>query len=287
MKKLFEGPHPYAFITILCWAPTYVFSHLAAPYFSPASLGALRYVLAAGILTCILAARRLPLPKAKDLPILALAAVFGFSLYMIVFNKGTSMVTAATSSVVIAMVPVITGILASLLFRERLKKLQWAAMVLQFAGVLVLVLTGNSFSLNEGVLWLLLCAVMLGLYNIIQRKFTREYPAFVISAVTIIFGGIELLWAMPAGIREFRAAPGIMRFYVIFMGIFSSAVAYVTWTTAFAKAEKTSEVANYMFITPLFATLLGFILNHEIPGIPTVIGGLLILSGAVLFNRNK
>lgn len=287
MKKLFDGPHPYAIITILCWAPTHVLSHLAAPYFSPASLGALRYTLAAVILASILAARRLPLPKAKDLPALALAAVFGFSLYMIIFNKGTSMVTAATSSVIIAMVPVFTEILASILFRESLKRLQLAAMALEFAGVLVLVLIGNSFSLNKGVLWLLLSALMLGSYNIIQRKFTKIYPAFVTSAVTIIFGGIELLWALPAGIREFRAAPGIMRFYVIFMGIFSSAVAYVTWTTAFAKAEKTSEVANYMFITPLFATLLGFLLNHEIPGIPTVIGGLLILCGAVLFNRNK
>ncbi len=285
MKKLFNGPHPYAFITILCWAPTFVLSHMAAPYFSPASMGALRYVLAAVILAIILAARKIPLPKAKDMPALALAAVLGFSMYMIVFNKGTSMVTAATSSVVIAMVPVFTGILASILFRERLKKLQWAAMALQFAGVLILVLTGNSFSFNKGVLWLLLCVVMLGSYNIIQRKFTKEYPAFTVSAVSIIFGGIELLWAMPQGMREFSAAPGIMRFYVVFMGIFASALAYVTWTTAFSKAEKTSEVANYMFITPFFATLLGFVLNHEIPGMSTVIGGLMILSGAVLFNK--
>ena len=110
MKKIFDSPHPYAFITILCWAPTFVFSHMLGPYFSPASLGALRYGLAAVMLIIILAVRKIKLPDIKDLPMFALAAVLGFSLYMIVFNKGTSMVTAATSSVIIAMTPVITGI---------------------------------------------------------------------------------------------------------------------------------------------------------------------------------
>ncbi len=285
MKKIFDSPHPYALTTILCWAPTFVFSHMLGSYFSPASLGALRYGLAAVILSIIIAVRKIKLPKAKDLPAFALAAVFGFSLYMIVFNKGTSMVTAATSSVIIAMTPVLTGIMASFVFGEKLSTRQWAAMVLQFAGVLVLVLVGKTFSFNEGVLWLLLCAFMLASYNIIQRKFTRQYPAFTASAVTIILGGLELTWALPAGIREFRAAPPIMCFYVIFMGIFASALAYVTWTIAFAKAEKTSQVSNYMFITPFFATLLDFLMNHEIPAPSTVIGGLMILTGAVLFNR--
>ena len=287
MKKIFDSPHPYALITILCWAPTFVLSHIVAPYFSPASLGFLRYGLAAVILSGIIAVQRLKLPKLRDLPYFALAAVFGFSLYMIIFNKGTSMVTAATSSVVIAMTPVFTGILASILFRERLTKLQWAAMAIQFSGVLILVLAGNTFSFNEGVLWLLLCAFMLGSYNIIQRRFTKQYPAFVASAVTIIFGGLELIWVMPEAFREYQAAPPKMRFFVIFMGIFASALAYVTWTIAFSKAKKTSEVANYMFITPFFATLLGFILNNEIPGPQTIIGGLMILTGAVLFNRQK
>ncbi len=286
MKKILNSPHFYAFITVLCWAPTFVMSHMLAPYFSPAALGCLRYMLAAVILGSIIAFRKMKLPEWKDILYLAFAAVCGFSLYMIIFNHGTSMVTAATSSVIIAMAPVFTGIFASILFREKLKSRQWFAMGLQFAGVLVLVLAGSSFSFNAGALWLLLCAFMLGLYNIIQRRFAKKYPPFLVSAVTIILGGLELLWAMPQGIREFQAAPPQMRFYVIFMGIFASSIAYVTWTIAFSKAENTSQVANYSFVTPFFATLLGFLLNNEVPGASTVIGGLMILAGAVLFNKS-
>ncbi len=287
MKNKLNSPHPFALITILCWAPTYVMSHMLAEFFDPAALGCLRYMIAGVILAMILLFRKIRLPERKDLPFFALAAVCGFSLYMIVFNYGTSFTTAATSSVIIAATPVFTGILASLIFRERLNLLQWTAIGVQFGGVLVLVLSGGSFSFNQGVFWLLLCALMLGTYNIMQRRFTKKYPPFLTSAFTIILGGLELIWALPAGIREFRAAPGRMRLFVIILGVISSAIAYVTWTIAFSKAEKTSEVSNYMFITPFFAAILGFILNNEIPSLSTVTGGLLILAGAILFNKAK
>ena len=285
MKNRNGSPHPYALITILCWAPTYVMSHMLAPYFSPAALGSMRYTIAGLILAAILAARRTPLPERKDIPWFALSAVCGFSLYMIVFNIGTSLTSSATSSVIIASTPVFTGILASILFRERLNVLQWGAMAVQFAGVIILVLEGGSLNLNHGVFWLLLSALLLGTYNIMQRRFTKKYPPFLTSAFTVILGGLELIWALPEGIRDFGTAPAKMRLFVIILGVFSSAVAYVTWTIAFSKAEKTSEVSNYMFITPFFAALLGFLLNNEVPGSATLAGGLMILSGAVLFNR--
>ena len=287
MKKILDSPHPYAFATILCWAPTFVMSHMAGPYLTPAELGCLRYMLAAVILSVILFVRRYKLPDWKDLPYFAFSAVCGFSLYMIIFNRGTSTVTAATSSVIIAMTPVITGVMASFMFKERLNRLQWLAMGIQFAGVLILVLVGNSFSFNTGALWLLLCAFMLAFYNTIQRRYSKKYPPFLVSAVTIILGGLELVWALPSGIRQFQAAPPKIRFFVIFMGIFASAIAYVTWTIAISKAEKTSEATNYMFITPFFAALLGFLLNNEVPSVSTIIGGLLVLAGAVLFNKSK
>ena len=287
MKNKLNSSHPFALTTILFWAPTYVMSHMIAPYISPAALGCLRYTIAGVILALILGFRKISLPERKDIPFFAIAAVCGFSLYMIVFNYGTAMVTSATSSVIIAMTPVFTGILASVFFKEKLTTLQWLAMAVQFSGVLVLVLVGKSFSLNQGIFWILFSAALLATYNILQRRFTKKYPPFLTSAFTIILGGLELIWALPAGIREFQAAPAKIRFFVVFLGVFSSALAYVTWTIAFSKAEKTSQVSNYMFITPFFAALLGFLLNNEVPTVPTVIGGLMILFGAILFNKFK
>ena len=88
---------------------------------------------------------------------------------------------------------------------------------------------------------------------------------------------------LPASIEEARTASFALVSYVVFLGVFPSAIAYITWTKAFVKAERTSYVTNYMFITPFLTTLQGFLLVGELPDSATVIGGAIILSGALLF----
>lgn len=287
MKKILNSPHLYAFITVLCWAPTFVLNRTLARHFSPESLGFLRFGLAGFIMLCVMIIKKMPAPRARDLPLFALAALCGFSLYMLVFNRGTAMLTAATSSVIIAITPVFTTVLASVFFREYLKPVCWVFIGIEFIGILILTGAGKSFSMNSGILWMLLCVVMFSCFNLLQRLLTGRYSALQTSAVCIIFGALELIWAAPKAVAEFRTAPAEMKFQVLFLGLFSSALAYITWAEAFAKAEKTSEVVLYMFVTPFLATMLDFILNREVPTFSVIIGGLVILTGAVLFNKNK
>ncbi len=59
-------------------------------------------------------------PAAKDMPWFVISGATGFLLHMVFFNIGTGYVTAATSSVVIAMVPVITALVAYFIYKESL-----------------------------------------------------------------------------------------------------------------------------------------------------------------------
>ena len=68
------------------------------------------------------------------------------------------------------------------------------------------------------------------------------------------------------------------------MGVFSSAIAYLSWSQAFAKAKNTSSVSNYMFATPFVTTLLGLLIAKEKPDFPTIVGGMVILAGLLMFN---
>ncbi len=63
------------------------------------------------------------------------------------------------------------------------------------------------------------------------------------------------------------------------LGVFASAIAYAAWTKAFAKAQKTSWVSNYMFITPFLAGILGYFLAGERLDKATVVGEASFLSG--------
>lgn len=282
--KFKDSFHPYAMITILFWSLAFVFTRLTLKYFSVYSLSFLRYVAASAALIIVAVFMKMKLPQKKDLLWFLAAGAIGFFYYMIAFNKGVAVVTASTGSVVIATVPVITALLARFVYKEKLHAIQWAAIAVEFAGVLTLTLMNGIFSVNEGILWLLSAAVALSVYNLMQRKLTKTYSALQTSAFSIFAGTILLAVFLPGAAAEVSRAPGIQLFYVAVLGVFSSAVAYVAWSKAFSKAKQTSQVSNYMFVTPFLTSILGFLIAGEIPDRSTVVGGAIILLGVFVFN---
>ncbi|WP_207706694.1 DMT family transporter [Acetobacterium tundrae] len=66
-------------------------------------------------------------------------------------------------------------------------------------------------------------------------------------------------------VNQVIMAPPMQWVYVLILGVFSSAIAYVAWTKALSVAEKTSQVSNNMFLTPFLTSVLGFLIAGEIP----------------------
>ena len=276
--------HPYAMVTIVFWSLAYVLTRLTLQFFSAFALGFLRYLVASGALLVIAAMTKMQLPRKRDIPCFLASGGIGFFFYMIAFNQGQATVTAATGSVVIATVPVITALFARFVYGEKLMRFQWCAIAVEFVGVAVLTLMNSTFSVNTGLLWLLSAALALSIYNLLQRKLTKTYTALQASAYSILFGTCMLAVFAPTAIREVSQAPAIQYFYLAVLGVCSSAVAYVSWTKAFSKAKKTSQVSNYMFVTPFLTSILGFLLAGEVPDQATLVGGGIILLGVFLFN---
>lgn len=283
MKNWKESFHPYAMITILFWSLAYVLTRISLGYFSVFALGFLRYFIASCALLVFVLIKRMGRPRTKDLKWFLASGTAGFFLYMIFFNKGCETVSASAGSIVIATVPVMTALLASCLHGEKLTWLQWAATFLEFAGVVMMTLMRSAFSADQGILLLVLAAVCLSVYNLLQRRLTKTYSALHSSAFSIFAGTLMLSVFSCAGFGEIRKAPMIMVAAVAVMGLLSSAAAYVSWSVAFAKAEKASSVSNYMFVTPFLAGLLGFLLAGEKPDLATVAGGSVILTGMAFF----
>jgi drug/metabolite transporter (DMT)-like permease len=282
--KLKDSFHPFALITILFWSLAYVFTRLALRYFSPLSLGFLRYFTASLTLIVIALIIKIKIPHKKDIKWFILAGFFGFFFYMIVFNMGSVTVTAATGSIIIATTPIITTVLARIFYKEKIKKLQYSAIIIEFIGVGVLTLLNGVFSINIGIIWLLIASVSLSLYNVIQRKLTKKYPAIQTAIISIWFGTILLFIFLPNSVKEIKTAPFEQIIYLLILGVFSSAAAYITWTYAFSKAKNASSVTNYMFLTPFLTTVLGIFLAHETPDYPTIIGGVIIIIGMLVYN---
>ena len=279
--------HPYAFLTILFWSFGFVFTRLAVQYYSPLALGFLRHAAASAAIIIFALTAKISLPKGKDIIWFAFAGFTGFFLYMVAFNSASLYVSAATSSFVIATVPLITSILARYIYSEKLNPKQWIAIAIECIGIGVLTLYGREFTLNAGILWLIAAAFAMSIYNIIQRKLTRTYKAVHSTTYSILFGTLLLSVYSPRAIVEIQSAPIHQILIVLAMGIFSSAIAFICWSKAMEIADNTASVSNYMFFTPFLTTILAFLVAGEKPELSSIIGGVVIILGAVMFNYYK
>lgn len=275
----------YAFITVFIWATAFPVTKIIGDELSPNSVSLIRCATAAVFMLVVGGSFGMKKPASgKDGLTFAAAGIMGFALYLIFFTKGIGTLTSATSSVIIALTPVMTAIAATKVFKEKINKVGWAAIGTAFVGVMILMFWQGTLSVNEGILWTLLGAVMFATYNIISRFLTkRGYTSIEIVAYGMLAGAFAMLWAAPGAMEEMSSTNLATVFCAVYLGLMPSAISYMLWAKAMSFAEKTSEVTNYMFVTPMLSTLLGFAMLGELPDAGTYIGGAIIIAAVVIF----
>ena len=274
-----------SFCTVFLWASAFPLTKVVQEHFQSNALGFVRCSIAAIFLICIGKICHIHLPKKKDIPWFFLSGGLGFTLYMIFFNTGILTLTSATSSILIALTPIMTAIVASKFYGEHIKPIGWIAIGTAFFGVLVLLLWDGVLSINIGMLWTLGAAIVFCGYNIVSRQLgSKGYSALEIVTYSMICGAILLGFWSVQGIQQLMTSDATHIFALIYLGALPSAAAYFLWGKAMSLAERTSEVTNFMFVTPLLSTILGFIILHEVPNIGTFLGGAIIIISIVVFN---
>ena len=275
----------FALITILLWSSAFPLTKVATAYIAPNALGFLRCSIAALILVVIGIINKIKLPR-KPIHVLLffISGGLGFTLYMITFNTGMLTLSSAMASLVIATTPVLTAIGASIIYKERIKPLGWACIATAFLGVAILLLWGSHLSLSSGCIWILCASSVFCGYNLMNRKLlSMGYNSVECVTWSILCGALLLLPFAPAAAAQAAGATWEALLTVVYLGAMPSAAAYLFWSRAFSMAKKTSDVTNFQFLTPLVSTVLGFIILGEIPGVSTLVGGVIIISSIVLF----
>lgn len=274
-----------AFSTILLWASAFPVTKQALSHFSPYALGFLRCFIASIFLIVIGIFKHIRIPQKKDLPLFFVSGGMGFALYSIAFNTGLRTLTSATAAVIIATIPIMSAVGYSRLFGEKIKRIGWFSIAVAFIGVLILILWNGVFSINHGIIWILIAAISSSVYNIINRKISVSgYSALETVTYSMICGTLLLGIFLPQAVSQIVTAESKHVLSIIFLGLVPSAIANLIWGKAISLAEKTSEVTNFIFAQPLLSSILGFVFLKEIPSLGTYIGGAMILFSLVLFS---
>lgn len=278
----------YAIATVLFWGSSFPVSKIAQVQFTPASLGFLRCSIASILLLLLGGAMKMQKPRKKDMGLFVGAGLTGFTIYLVLFNTGLLTVTAATSSVIIALTPIFTAIGASKVYHEKISVRGWSCIFSAFIGVLILLLWNGIFSIRIGALYLLGAALMFCVFQLLNRELIhRGYSSLEVTTYSMLVGAIGLGFALPEGISQIMSANPEHLGALLFLSIFPSALSYFLWGKALSYAENTSQVTNFIFCNPLISTTVGFLLLGEIPSIETFIGGIIIIGSILQFNRQN
>ena len=279
--------HVYAMFTILVWGSCFVLTKELLKAYTAIQIIPLRMALAY-VTLWVLRPKTLKLPR-KDELMLILVGVTGGTLYFFLQNTALTYTYAANVSILVALAPILTVILAQLFSRsgERLGKFVYIGAVVALAGVVLVVLNGQmTFHLSpKGDLLALATAFMWAVYSILVKKYTEQYDNFIITRRVMLWGFLTSvpLMLLTDGMPDLHplfTTPSILLSW-LFLGVFGNAVCFAIWNIAFQRLGVV-VTNNYLYASPFVTLAVGYLLLHEQITLMSVIGAVLITAGVVV-----
>ncbi len=278
-------PIAAALLTVLLWAASFPAIAVALRGFDPAPLATVRFIGASAALLVIARIAGIGLPHRSDVPRIAAIGLVGIAAYNLLLNLGQTTVSAGTTVLLINTNPILTAILARFLLGERLRPAGWLGILIAFAGAALITLSrgGWSFDVERGTVYLLAAALCFALQWVLQKPLLAHYRPLAVATWVIWVGTFLLLPFAPAGFRQLAAAPADAIAATVFLALGPAALAYAVWAYALAHFA-VGRATSLLYLVPPVSLLIAYALLGEVPGVWTLAGGVLTLSGVIIVN---
>jgi drug/metabolite transporter (DMT)-like permease len=215
---------------------------------------------------------------------LALLGVFGAAGYHLAVNWGEQYVSAGLASLLVACMPAMVAVLAAIFLREHLSRRGVAGLVIAFAGVGVLALSGEGAleARNvQGVLVTLLAPISWSIYTIISKPLAARYDGVRLNVVGAWVGVCVVLPFAAADLHELSRLDAGGWVWMVYLGSFSTAGSYIVYAWALRRLPAT-VVASFVQLVPGTSLLAAWILLDEVPAPTAFLGGALVAVGVAL-----
>ena len=170
------------------------------------------------------------------------------------------------------------------LLKEKVGPRRWAAVIVGFIGVLIIMEPGTAV-FQPAALWALASAAFYALAAIATRKLAVATSTSVI--LVWVNGYILVIMALGVVLLDTWVAMDWMGL-VLLLGIaFASTIGQYLGVEAFRRAAP-SLLAPFDYVALIWAGFLGFVIWHEIPSWSLVAGSaVLVMSGLYILQRER
>ena len=224
--------------------------------------------------------------------LIALGAGVLLAIHFWSWNASVALTTVAASVLLVNTQPVISALLSALWLREAPTRAQWLGIAVAMLGAFVVIVPdlaagGGSHPLFGDVL-ALTGAVTAAIYFVSGRHLRAKLDIW--PYVAIVYGACFVSLLVFTAIVRAPLAPQPPRELAIFLGLAVGPMLLghtgMNWALRYLPAYAVNVT---LLGEPVGATLLAAVLPgiREMPGIATVLGGLLVLSGIYVTSRRR
>ena len=231
----------------------------------------------------------------KNILYLSILSILGVSLFNTLIYFAGQTTTAINLSLISITFPILILIFSRIFFGELITLNKTIGILFVAFGILLLISKGDisvilNISFAIGDLWMFGAAIVFAVYSILLKFRPKNLNILAFQLSSFILG---LIFLVPFFLWEYSVTPNIklnmeIITSILYVGIFSSLLAFVLWNKAIDKIGSIKAGIVY-YTLPIFSGFLAYIFLNEQIGMIHVFSILCIAVGIFVANyeRNK
>jgi drug/metabolite transporter (DMT)-like permease len=278
--------------TLVTWASAFVAIRHLGGTVPPGALSLGRLVVAVVVLALLVRAQdgfrgRFRVPARREWPFVVLGGVAWIAVYNVALNEAERRIDAGTAALLVQLGPIIVAVLAVFVFGDRLTPWLAVGLAVGFGGVVLIGRASSEGGRGDlvGVLLGVVAAVGFAVGVVTQKKLLgggmtaldMTFWYYVVGMVACLPWTVQLVDV----VGDASAAD---LWWIFYLGVFPSAIAFTTWAYALSQAEA-GTFAMTTFLVPFLTALMAWLLLAEVPPAMAFVGGVLCIAGVLLSRR--
>lgn len=275
----------------LLFGGTWVAGKVAVSAIPPMTLAATRFSIASVLLWLWAKARGAPGrgPTLQDAPLILGMGLTAVAAYNALFLYGLKLAPASDGAIIVpGLGPILTAVLASVVLHDRTGRWGVAGLVTALAGLILVMKPGGTHAPARvlGDVLFSLGAVCWAIYSMIGKTATARFNPVNATLYGTVTGNLLLL---PFAIAErgwtaLASASLAPWSGVVYLAAFGTVLPFVFFYEG-VKRIGAARAATFAFLIPIFGVVSSVIMLRERLAASTALGGVLVLIGLWLVQR--
>lgn len=273
----------------LFWGSMGIFvRHLNGLGFTSVQVACLRLVTA-GILFAVILLIKDPKGfkiKLKDIPLFLALGLVSILFFTCCYFTAIRLMTMSTAAILLYTSPIWVMILAVIFLKEKLTARKVIALILAFAGCVLVSGFGGKVTL-PGILVGLGSGLGYGLYSIFGSFALRKYSPFTVTCYTFLIAGLgSIAVSDPADLFSKIASADnrlALAGFVLLTAVVTAVIPFLFYTLGLNRTTA-GRAAVLATVEPAAATLFGVFVMNERIGIASAVGILLVFAAIIVLS---